>query len=100
MATQLTKDNVHIKIGDGAGEEVFTEIPNVLTINLGPKAWDFKDKTYINAPSLAKRSVPTLYENSEIKFTIDFNASEATHALLLTNEDGQAHNFQRKIDGV
>ncbi len=87
-----------LQIGDGASPENFTTIAEVTDIN-GPNiSVDTVDVTSHSSPGAYKEYIVSLIEPGEVRFTVNFIPTDATHGLtsglLKDLQDRTLRNFQ------
>ncbi len=90
-----------LKIGDGAGPEVFTTIAELVDADAPDQVLNFADATNMESPSGAMEDVATLLQTSEVSFTLNFLPGDATQALLTTAQVAKRKaNFQIILPGA
>lgn len=69
---------VKLKMGDGGGSEVFTEIAEITTLEDSDSAENV-DVTNHQSPSSRREFIPGLIDGDEISFTVNYIPTGATH---------------------
>lgn len=81
----LFAQGTQLAIGDGADPEVFTKIAHVKGDIPFPKLTsDVQEVTDHDSPDHTKEFIATLIDPGQLKITINWLASEATHQTLIT----------------
>ena len=87
-----------LKIGDGAGTEVFTTIAQVMDINGPGLSQGTQEVTPQTAANRARVHIATLLDGGEVTFDINYEPAGATHdqttGLIKDMTDGTLRNFQ------
>ena len=96
--TAISSFGTLLKIGDGAGTEVFTTIAEVMDISGPGLAQGTTEVTPQTAPNRARVFIPTLLDGGEVSFDINYEPAGATHdqttGLIKDMTDGTVRNFQ------
>ena len=79
MAVPTSAFGAELRLGDGAGPEVFTAIASVKSISGLQLGNDLAETTAHDAASRARTYVTTLRKSSQISFTLQYDSSDATH---------------------
>lgn len=81
----LFAQGTHLQIGDGADPETFTTIAHVKGDIPFPKITsDVQEVTDHDSPGHTKQFIATLIDPGQLKFTVNWLASEPTHKTLVT----------------
>jgi hypothetical protein len=84
-----------LKIGDGAGSEVFTTIGEVKDISGPAVTVDIVEVTNMDSPSYFKEYIPTLKDGGEVTFDVNWTGSSVTQNQLVTDYGNRTRrNFQ------
>lgn len=92
MTDYIDTQGTVLKVGNGASPEVFTTIPNIVSID-GPSATrSEKDATHL--ASTAKESKAGLRDYGSLNCEVEWDERDTVHAGLRTKFDaGTNHNF-------
>jgi len=87
-----------LKLGDGAGPEVFTTIAEVLDISGPGLTSDLVDITNMSSAGSWEESLPTILRSGEVTFAVNFLPVNVTHSqsagLILDFKNRTKRNFQ------
>lgn len=93
MADYIDTEGTVLKVGNGASPEVFTTIPNIVSID-GPTSQN-SEKEVTNLSSTAKEFRPGLNDYGELNCSIEWDERDTVHAGLRTDFRNRAtRNFQ------
>lgn len=96
--TAISSFGTLLKIGDGAGTEVFTTIAEVMDISGPGLAQGTAEVTPQTAANRARKYIATLIDGGEVSFDINYEPAGATHdqttGLIKDMFDGTLRNFQ------
>ena len=76
-----------LKIGDGAGTEVFATIFEVKDINGPTKTMGVADVTNQSSPNAYKEKIGTILDGGSVTFDVNWAPANATHAGSGLNND-------------
>lgn len=94
MATKaISGKGTLLKMGDGAGTEVFTTIAEVKSIGGPSFASDTIDVTSHDSPGAYREFIASLIDPGELSFDINFVPTDATHNV----STGLLRDFQNRI---
>ncbi len=87
-----------LKLGDGAGPEVFTTIAEVLDISGPTLTSDLVDITNMDSAGSYEESLPTILRSGEVTFSVNFlpvNVTQSfTAGLIKDFKDRTKRNFE------
>lgn len=90
-----------LQVGDGAGTEVFTTIPEVKSIS-GPEITrDTIDVTHMNSPNNFREFVTTLKDGGEVSFEMNYIGNDTTqNGIRVDLKAGTLRNFKMVMNNV
>ena len=98
MSNAISSFGTLLKIGDGAGTEVFTTIAEVLDIDGPTLTQDTVEVTSQTATARYKEYIVTLKDGGEVTFDVNYITDDSTHdastGLIKDFDDGTLRNFQ------
>ena len=98
MSNAISSFGTLLKIGDGAGTEVFTTIAEVLDIDGPTLTQDTVEVTSQTATARYKEYIVTLKDGGEVTFDVNYITDDSTHdastGLIKDYNDGTLRNFQ------
>ena len=83
MADYIDTEGTLLKRGNGASPEVFTSIPNIVSIS-GPTSAN-SEKEVTNLSSTAKEFRPGLNDHGELSLEIEWDERDTVHAAIRTD---------------
>jgi hypothetical protein len=93
MTDYVDTQGTDLKIGNGASPEVFTSIPQIVSID-GPSSAR-SEKTVTHLKSTAVETSPGLRDFGSLNLEVEWDEGDTVHAGLRTKFDaGTYHNFQ------
>lgn len=97
VVTPILGQGTHLQRGDGATPtETFTTVANIISeIPFPQLMYDVKEGTSHDSADATKEYYPGLNDPGQLKFTIGYDPSEATHTQLITDATNRdKHNFK------
>lgn len=84
-----------LKIGDGAGSEVFTTIAEVKNVSGVGMTQGLAEVTHMESADRVREFIPTLIDMNPITFGINFLADNTQHDAIQTDmKNGTKRNFK------
>ena len=84
--------------GNGASPEVFTTLPEVLTIKFGGITVGTQKVTNQDSPQINglifEEYIGTLADGKEVDVTFNYRPADVTQQALQSSQDGKPHNFR------
>jgi hypothetical protein len=84
-----------LKRGDGDTPEVFTQVPEVVSLDPADEEIEKVDVTHLDSPQKRREYIQGMIDSGELSFSVNMIPSNPQHAGLLADKNsGTVRNFQ------